>query len=190
MEARARLSVRPPWIFIRNMCRRLLKTLIVARYRGRGRAVAEVLNAENIAKLANGKDDGVRSEVRMLKLPSARTQADCENAALAMLDDAGEPAWSGSYQIWSAFLPGRNPHIFPGDAIAVNAPSQEATSMRSFGAWKSNWRTRQAIAGCTRSNSRMMQQNRWHMKTRKRRDRSAAGCARRGSPRTRSARIT
>jgi len=103
-----------------------VKTLIVASYRGRGRAVPEVMNAENIATLANGNDDGVRGEVRMLEFPNARTQIDCENAALAMLEDAGEPAWSGSYQVWSTFLPGGATDIFPGDALAIHVPSQGA----------------------------------------------------------------
>src|SRR5437899_339718 len=103
-----------------------LNTLIVASYRGWGRAVAEVVNAASIAELANEADDGVRGKVRMLKAPSARTQADCENAALAILDDAVDPAWSGTYQTWNDFLPGGASDIFPGDAVAVNVPSQLA----------------------------------------------------------------
>jgi len=103
-----------------------LNTLIVASYRGWGRAVAQVANAASIASLANGTDNGVRGEVRMLKAPSARAQADCENAAVAILDDAVGAAWSGTYQTWSDFLPGGARDIFPGDAVAVNAPSQRA----------------------------------------------------------------
>jgi len=99
---------------------------IVVSYRGWGRAVAEVVNATSIAGLANGSDDGVRGSVRILKAPSARTQADCESAALAILDDAVGAAWSGSYQTWSEFLPGGARDIFPGDAVAVSAPSQRA----------------------------------------------------------------
>jgi len=37
-------------------------------------------------------------------LPAPRTSADCETAALALLDDAGH-GWSGEYQAWSKFLP-------------------------------------------------------------------------------------
>lgn len=103
-----------------------LGTLIVASYRGAGRAVAEVANGAAIGALQNGADDGVRGIVRTMKTPSARTQADCENAALAMLDDAGGAAWTGSYQTWSDFLPGGAGDIFPGDAVAVNVPSQSA----------------------------------------------------------------
>jgi len=103
-----------------------LNTLIVASYRGSGRAVAEVANSASIAALQRGGDDGVRGLVRTMKVPAARTQTDCENAALAILDDAGGRAWSGSYETWSDFLPGAAPDIFPGDEIAVNVPSRDA----------------------------------------------------------------
>ena len=82
-----------------------LDTHIVVTYRGAGRAVAQVKNAAAIDALKNGVDDGVRSVVRSLEAPSARTQVDCENAALAMLGDAGSPAWMGTYETWSDFLP-------------------------------------------------------------------------------------
>jgi hypothetical protein len=103
-----------------------LNTGIVVSYRGSGRAVAEVVNAASVASLANGADDGSRGIVRAMKTPSARTQADCENAALAILDDAGGPAWMGTYQTWSDFLPGGASDVFPGDGIAVNVPSRNA----------------------------------------------------------------
>ena len=103
-----------------------LNTLIVASYRGSGRAVAEVANSANITGLQSGTDDGVRGTVRTMKVPSARTQADCENAALAILDDASGLAWVGTYQAWSDFLPGGADDIFPGDGLAVNVPSQNA----------------------------------------------------------------
>jgi hypothetical protein len=104
-----------------------VNTLIVATYRGSGRAVAEVANPAAIAALQNGSDDGKRGVVRTMKAPSARTQMDCENAALAMLDDAAGAAWSGSYQTWSDFLPGGAADIFPGDGLNVNLPSRNAT---------------------------------------------------------------
>ena len=103
-----------------------LNTLIVASYRGAGRAVAEVANTAGIAGLARENDDGVRSLVRTMKSPSARTQGDCENAALAILDDASGTGWVGTYEIWSDFLPGGADDIFPGDGVAVNVPSQDA----------------------------------------------------------------
>lgn len=103
-----------------------LNTLIVASYRGAGRAVAEVGNAAEIAALKSRADDGTRGIVRTVKTPNARTQADCENAGLAVLDDAGGLAWAGTYRTWSDFLPGAAADIFPGDALAVNVPSQNA----------------------------------------------------------------
>jgi hypothetical protein len=103
-----------------------LNTLIVASYRGSGRAVAEVQNSASIASLANGADNGTRGLVRAMKTPSARTEADCENAALAVLDDAGGTAWAGTYQTWSDFLPGGANDIFPGDGLSVNIPSRNA----------------------------------------------------------------
>jgi len=103
-----------------------LNTLIVASYRGSGRAAAEVMNSTSVASLASGPDNGVRGIVRTMKIPSTRTQADCENAALAILDDAGGLAWIGSYQIWSDFLPGGAADIFPGDPVTVTVPSRNA----------------------------------------------------------------
>lgn len=47
-----------------------------------------------------------------MKVPRARTQAGCENAALAILDDASSLAWVGTYQIWSDFLPGERATFF------------------------------------------------------------------------------
>jgi hypothetical protein len=103
-----------------------LNELIVASYRGHGLAVAQVQNAGSVASLRNGVDDGTRGTVRVLKTPGARTDIDCENAALAILDDAIGVAWSGTYGTWSDFLPGAAEDIFPGDALAVNMPSRGA----------------------------------------------------------------
>jgi hypothetical protein len=101
-----------------------LNTLIVVSYRGSGPAVAQILDSASIASLAKDGDDGQRGVVRLVKMPSARTQADCENAALAILDDGVGAAWLGTYEAWSDFLPGGANDIFPGDALAVNMPSR------------------------------------------------------------------
>jgi hypothetical protein len=103
-----------------------LNELIVVSYRGSGRGAAEVQNAAGVTSLQNGSDDGTRGAVRDVKTPAARTGADCENAALAILEDAWGTAWSGSYQTWSDFLPGSAADIFPGDAVTVNVPSRGA----------------------------------------------------------------
>lgn len=99
---------------------------IVASYRGAGRAVAEVADIESIAELQSQTDDGVRGIVRTIESPTARTQIDCENAALALLDDSVIPARRGTYDTWSDFLPGQAGDIFPGDAITVKVPSRHA----------------------------------------------------------------
>jgi hypothetical protein len=97
--------------------------LIEVSYRGQGHAVARVINSASIASHQRGGDDGVRGSVREIGLPAPRTSADCETAALALLDDAGQ-GWSGEYQAWSRFLPGGAADIFPGDGLAVNVPSR------------------------------------------------------------------
>jgi hypothetical protein len=99
--------------------------LIGVSYRGRGHAMARVTNSASIAAHQRGGDDGVRGSVREIGLPLPRTSADCETAALAVLDDSGQ-GWSGEYQAWNQFLPGGAADIFPGDGLAVNVPSRAA----------------------------------------------------------------
>lgn len=99
---------------------------IEVHYRGRGRAIARITNPASIAAQQRGVDTGVHGVVRRVKLPPARTAADCENAALAILDDSVNPAWSGQYETWSDFLPGNASDVLPGDAMNVNVPSRSA----------------------------------------------------------------
>jgi hypothetical protein len=100
--------------------------LIEVSYRGQGHAVARVINSASIAAHQRGGDDGVRGSVREIGLPVPRTSADCETAALALLEDAGQ-GWAGEYQAWSQFLPGGAVDVFPGDGLAVNVPSRMAS---------------------------------------------------------------
>jgi hypothetical protein len=99
--------------------------LIEISYRGQGHAMARVINSASIEAHQRGGDDGVRGSVREIGLPVPRTSADCETAALALLDDAGQ-GWAGEYQAWSQFLPGGAEDIFPGDGLGVNVPSRMA----------------------------------------------------------------
>jgi hypothetical protein len=99
--------------------------LIEVHYRGSGRAVTRVTNPAGIA--ARGSDDGIRSVLRHVKEPAARTATDCENAALAILEGATGTAWKGEYDTWSDFLPGGAADIFPGDGLQVNAMSRGAS---------------------------------------------------------------
>jgi hypothetical protein len=100
--------------------------LIEVSYRGQGHAIARVINSASIEAHQRGGDDGVRGSVREIGLPVPRSSADCEIAALALLDDAGQ-GWSGEYRAWNQFLPGGAADIFPGDGLAVNVPSRMAT---------------------------------------------------------------
>ncbi len=96
------------------------------QYRGLGRSMGRVVDPVNIAAQQNGNDDGVRGLVREVIAPSPRTSADCENAALALLNAADGEAWSGEYSTWSDFLPEGATDIFPGDAVNVNVASRAA----------------------------------------------------------------
>jgi len=100
--------------------------LIEVSYRGQGHAMARVTNSASIAAHQRGGDDGVRGSVREIGMPVPRTSADCETAALALLDDSGQ-GWAGEHQAWSQFLPGGAADIFPGDGLAVNVPSRLAS---------------------------------------------------------------
>jgi hypothetical protein len=99
---------------------------IIASYRASGRAIARVSDPASIAANVSGSDDGVRGAVVSLATPPARSTEDCEQAALALLDDTTQPAWSGEYAVWSDFLPGGATDILPGDALVLNAPSRGA----------------------------------------------------------------
>ncbi len=96
-------------------------------YRASQQAVARVVDSASVAANARGGDDGIRLGGIKLTAPAARTSAECESAALALLEDATDVAWSGEYRTWSDFLPQQATDIFPGDALAVAAPSRGAS---------------------------------------------------------------
>jgi len=122
--AECRLSEEPALQFYPQYAPEKDETIEVT-YRGRGRAMARVTDSGAIAARRRGNDDGVRGEVRQIKLPAPRTSEDCETAALALLDDAGD-GWAGEYKVWSSFLPGGARDIFPGDGLAMQVPSRAA----------------------------------------------------------------
>jgi len=99
---------------------------IKATYRAAATAVARVQDATSIAAAASAGDDGVRSGVRKVKLPLPRTSVDCENASLAVLDDATQTAWAGSYETFRDTLPGGAADIWPGDGVRVQATARGA----------------------------------------------------------------
>ncbi|HWY54719.1 MAG TPA: hypothetical protein VNZ03_09665 [Terriglobales bacterium] len=102
-------------------------TISEVHYRSLGHAIARVTNPASIAAQQRGIDNGLHGAVRHPKEPPARTAADCEMAALALLDDTTGPAWTGEYDVWSDFLPGGANDIFPGDALNIAVPSRGAT---------------------------------------------------------------
>jgi hypothetical protein len=57
------------------------------------------------------------------ELAIVRTQ---QNPIARHLEDAVNPAWEGSYETWSDFLPGGAADVFPGDALNLNMPSRAA----------------------------------------------------------------
>lgn len=97
---------------------------VVVSYRASGRAIARVQDANSIASHNVGVDHGRRSCVRRMSVPPAPTSLDCENAALALLDDSVQQAWSGEYRIASDSLPAND--VLPGDGVQVSAPSRQA----------------------------------------------------------------
>jgi hypothetical protein len=101
---------------------------IVVAYRSSARSVARVQDQNSIGQHRHGSDNGRRSYVRRLKLPLAPTSIDCENAALAILDDTVQPAWTGEYRVVSDFLPASD--VLPANAVQVSVPSRGA----AFGA--------------------------------------------------------
>lgn len=104
-----------------------LSEVITVHYRGSGRALARISDPASIGANARNGDDGVRGLVRNVKAPSPCTAQDCEQGAIAILEDASALAWSGEYKTWTDFLPGGAADIFPGDALEVSAPSRGAS---------------------------------------------------------------
>ena len=97
---------------------------VVVAYRSSARAMARVQDTNSIAAHHHGSDSGRRSYVRRLKLPLAPTSIDCENAAVALLDDAVQPAWAGEYRMVSDFLPIGD--VIPTNAVQISVPSRGA----------------------------------------------------------------
>ena len=95
---------------------------IVVRYRSGAPAFAQAA-APPAEPAALPGDDRMRDLVVRVSAPAPRTSEECADAAQAVLDDAAQIAWSGEYQTASDFLAAE---IFPGDALAVRAPSRQA----------------------------------------------------------------
>jgi len=118
-----RISSEPALQFFPD-CVPELREQIVVKYRSAGRAISHISDPNRARTIALGADNGVRGGIRHLESPVAWTAADCDNAALALLDDCSRAGWRGEYQTWSDFLP--SPDIFPGDMVRLNSPQDEA----------------------------------------------------------------
>ena len=99
---------------------------IKVSYRSSALSLARVVNGNSAASLALGPDPGIRGAPRHVTAPPPRTSADCETAALALLDDVCQQPWTGEYDVWSDFFPASGQDVFPGDAISVPVPSRAA----------------------------------------------------------------
>lgn len=97
---------------------------IIVSYRSSSRAMARVQDTNSIAAHRKGADNGLRMCVKGLGLPGAGTSVDCENAALAVLDDSTQQSFVGSYEAVSDLLPAND--VTPGTSVQVNAPSWHA----------------------------------------------------------------
>lgn len=94
---------------------------IVVSYRSSSRSMARVQDTASIAAHHKGADNGQRSCLKRLGLPAGPTSQDCENAALAMLDDSTQSAYAGAYEVISDLLPVSD--VTPGMAVQIAAPS-------------------------------------------------------------------
>ncbi len=97
---------------------------IVVAYRGSARAMARVQDTNSVNAHHKGADNGQRSCIKRLKLPAAPSSIDCENAALAILDDVTHTAALGSYEVVSDLLPASD--VTPGMLVQVSASSWQA----------------------------------------------------------------
>ncbi len=97
---------------------------IIVSYRSGGRAMARVQDTSSINAHHKGTDNGQRSCIKRLKLPAAPSSIDCEDAALAVLDDSTQSAVQGAYEVLSDLLPADD--VMPGMLVKVTAPSWQA----------------------------------------------------------------
>jgi len=96
---------------------------IVVRYRAFGRTLAQAADRASVAAQPQNPAGGVRYAIANLALPVPQTTADCEQAALAILDDTVQPAFTGQYRAPAEAL---TADVWPGDALLFNLPSQAA----------------------------------------------------------------
>lgn len=100
--------------------------VVSVRYRLRQRAVARLQDAASVAREALGGASGTAAWLGKVLKPPARSTADCENAALAILSfaSATSAAIAGAY---TAVNPHQTADIWPGDVLAITSGAQTAS---------------------------------------------------------------
>jgi hypothetical protein len=101
--------------------------LVMATYRTAGRAVARLINQASVTAQGNSVVPGVSRWIGSVTSPAARSSADCENAALALLAISTSPsaAWAGTSV---ATNPQQSGDIWPGDVLTVQATGLSLTA--------------------------------------------------------------
>jgi hypothetical protein len=97
--------------------------VVAVSYRTIHRSVARLANAASIAEESlGGQIPGTAAWIGTVTSPAARSSADCENAATAILDLATNraAAWKGSYTGWNLET---QSDVWPGDVLAIDATS-------------------------------------------------------------------
>jgi hypothetical protein len=105
--------------------------LITVYYRTSRRAVARVANPASIAGETTLAVPGTSRWSGSVVRPAARSSADCENAALALLSFTADrnAAWQGQYTAWNLQNGvGLSPDVWPGDVLAITFPSAGLTA--------------------------------------------------------------
>jgi hypothetical protein len=97
--------------------------IVTVTYRGRQRAVARLEDAASVAAEAAGGAPGTACWLGKVLKPQARSSADCESAAQAVLAFASNraAAVSGSYATVNPLAAGTD--IWPGDLLALSSSS-------------------------------------------------------------------
>ena len=95
---------------------------IAVSYRAVGRAVGRAVNTVSQQSLAQAGMPSVSAWIGSVTNPAARSSQDCRNAALTLELAASSVSalWSGTYKCTRA---GLDSDVWPGDALALNAPS-------------------------------------------------------------------
>ena len=95
---------------------------IAVSYRAVGRSIGRSVNSASQQALAAAGLPPVSAWLGSVTTPAPRSSADCRNAAQVMAQAAASVSalWSGTYKCIRAAL---DADIWPGDALAINAPS-------------------------------------------------------------------